>query len=538
MPRLTVTDGERRQIVSFASGPSLRDVLDGAGIRIRSGCRGSGACGLCRVQIEEGVVSGPTKNEYLSLTGEELDGGIRLACQVVPGDDLWIRIVNRASQSNWRRLYPDEMPPGTPLAALGRSAGMCGVSYGVAVDLGTTNISLSLWDLLRPRRLSGRLGPNQQLHYGSDVVTRLVSACESRETAAELSRLGRDSIGEALLDICSREGHDLGRIRQIAVVGNTAMLALLANDGFEHLLRPEYWTREIDCRPTETETWFEADNINRDVVVEIIKPLAGFVGSDLLAGVLSTGLTEGAAGSLLIDFGTNSEIALWDGDTLWVTSAAGGPAFEGSGIRSGMGAEPGAIYRIDEEPGSPRLTVHVIGDGEAKGICGSGLTDLVAHMKRTGKLNSRGRFTGIEPGTSVAVAADLPHIRVDTRDIDLYQRAKAAIGAGVKAVLGRARMRAADLSRVCVCGTFGRYLNLENAAEIGLIPAVPRERIRLYATAALTGCELLLLSPERNAYLETVREKARLINLSAEPRFDELFMENLYLQPMRRFLKP
>ena len=540
MPRLSVISGEEQRFISFEPGPTLRDILDTTDLRVRSGCRGSGVCGLCRVQIETGghgwtdtglpwQEAAETPGERLMLSEAELQNGLRLACQVIPREDMRIRIVNPAPRSTWRKL--------TPLAPyLKKGTG----PYGVAVDLGTTTISLSLWDIAHNQRLSGRFGLNQQLRHGSDVLTRLVAACESKERAGEISRLAKDSIEEAILDICSREGYDLREIRQITVVGNTPMLALLAEKGFDLLLHPEYWTMEIDCRSEDTKGWFEAGGPNTGVKVEIVQPLAGFVGSDLLAGVLSTRLTEQGAGSLLIDFGTNSEIALWDGKTLWVTSAAGGPAFEGSGIGCGMPAESGAVYRIDQQDhhGRSRWITHVIDEGHAKGLCGSGIIDLVAHLVRTGKLDQKGRLSA-ELRDKGFVLEDSPGISLDSRDIDLFQRAKAAIGAGVQILLDRAKWPMEDLRRICICGTFGQYLNIQHAREIGLLPITSSRRVELWGNSALEGCELLLSLPERKECLDALRKKCRLVNLSQAPEFEDLFLENLFLQPMKgnRFMK-
>ncbi len=163
---------------------------------------------------------------------------------------------------------------------------------------------------------------------------------------------------------------------------------------------------------------------NPEAAVEVVSPFAGFVGSDLLAGVLATHLTD-RPGGLLIDFGTNSELALWDGTTLWVTSAAGGPAFEGCGIQCGMPAEPGAIYRIDPQQEATGLRFQVIGDGLARGLCGSGLVDLIAFLRRTGDLTSTGKLTIPYPENVFIVQRENPAIRLTNGDVDIFQRAKA-----------------------------------------------------------------------------------------------------------------
>jgi len=525
MARLLILSEGQQTAIEFTPGQSLRGLLDLTDHRVRSGCRGSGACGFCRVLIEEGNVEGPTKNELHLLSPEEFSRGVRLACQIVPREDLRITIVNLAPKSNWRSLGPQEIPKGPVIAPSPKKDGDH-KRYGVAVDLGTTHISLCFWDMGDAVRLSGRFGLNQQLHYGSDVMTRLVSAHRSREDANVISRAARDSIGDALLDICSREGYDPGQIGHLVIVGNTAMLSLLTGRGFELLLRPEYWTREIDCEPLGTDDWFASRSLHH-MTVEIVQPLAGFVGSDLLAGLVATELAEDTRPALLIDFGTNSEIALWDGRALWVTSAAGGPAFEGGGARCAMPAGPGAVYRIDERDG--RIDAQVIGIGKASGFCGSGMVDIVAYLVRTGNVDRIGNCVS---GPNGDVPVEIRHIMPEKKDIDAFQRAKAAIGAGVKFLMDGARLQPGDLGRVCVCGVFGRYLNLRNAQKIGLLPSLPSERIELWGNAALAGCEALLLSSEMRDHVSLLRKKCRLVNLSQAPEFEDLFLENLYLQPM------
>jgi uncharacterized 2Fe-2S/4Fe-4S cluster protein (DUF4445 family) len=271
--------------------------------------------------------------------------------------------------------------------------------------------------------------------------------------------------------------------------------------------------------------------------VEVVSPLAGFVGSDLLAGVLAAGLTD-SPGSLLIDFGTNSEIALWDGNTLWVTSAAGGPAFEDCQTQCGMAAEPGAIYRASRRQDSSGWNLETIGgesgDGEtAKGFCGSGLVDLIACLRHTGDLTKAGKFTDATCREGFPIEAGSAGLRLSRRDVDMFQRAKAAIGAGVATLLARAGMRIPDLTRVCVCGAFGQHLNPRNAQAIGLLPEIAAERVELLGNAALAGCERLLLSEAAAADLTLIRQRAAIINLSQHSDFDDLFLDNLYLQPLK-----
>jgi uncharacterized 2Fe-2S/4Fe-4S cluster protein (DUF4445 family) len=532
MPQLTIHTSDTTRGIAFSPGESLRDILDAAGLQIRSGCRGNGACGLCLVRIEGGDVPHPTKNEGLMLSAEQIRQGIRLACQLVPENDLCLRLIDAASKSAWNVLPPGRLSPTLTRLPASTSTEPAETRYGLAVDLGTTHISASLWDMRLRKRLSGRVGPNPQYAYGSDVVTRLTAAAESPETARRIARLALDAIQGALQDICGRNGINSGRIFQVAIVGNTAMLALLTETDPGVLLQPRFWTRPIACRQDAPRTWVSALGLAPSASVEIIAPVAGFVGSDLLAGVLATRLTD-QPGGLLIDFGTNSEMALWDGRQLWVTSAAGGPAFEGCGIQCGMPAERGAIFHVDGENNAAGLQVEVLGGGRAQGLCGSGIVDVIAFLRRTGNLTPTGKLTISHPEEGFIVQRSHPTIRLTNRDVDVFQRAKAAIGVGIQTLLSAARMSAAELKRICVCGAFGEHLTIRHAQEIGLLPNVSPEPVELCGNTALAGCERLLLSPKDATDLAAQRRQAAIINLSRSSDFETLFLESLYLRPQR-----
>jgi uncharacterized 2Fe-2S/4Fe-4S cluster protein (DUF4445 family) len=383
-------------------------------------------------------------------------------------------------------------------------------------------------------------------------MTRLCAAHESQQTAHILKRLVIDAIGVAFMDVAMREGIGLEQVVKTIVAGNTAMLALLSGRNSHLLLQPSHWMREIDCLP-ENPGELAADwGINPKAIIEILPPLSGFVGSDLLAGILTTKLLESEPGTLLIDFGTNSEIALWDGECLSVTSAAGGPAFEGCGISCGIPAEPGAIYQVRElqnyrewsaetrgNSGGSTLRTNVSGLGlefrtidneKPRGLCGSGIIDLIACLLRSGKLTSIGRFSDeVSGGSIVLLNGNHGPFFLTKRDVDVFQRAKAAISAAVRVLLSMAGMRSVELKRIHIGGAFGHFLDRENSIEIGLLPELSCDAIELCGNSALRGCEELLMAHHSTRVLMDLKAKARLINLAQFEEFDALFMEGLYL---------
>jgi uncharacterized 2Fe-2S/4Fe-4S cluster protein (DUF4445 family) len=533
LPTLIVNVEGRERRISFEASRSLRDILDTTDLRVRSGCGGRGACGLCRVRIDAGQGGVPTANECFYLDTDELDRGIRLACQVIPAQDLQIAILAPAPKSTWRSL-PDEA--GQRMRRISASPRKdlpleVIAPCGVAVDLGTTHISLSLYEFSSGKCLAGRYGLNPQMCYGSDIMTRLTAASGSPERARAMSRQVVEAMGEALLDMAAREGINIERVVRLTLVGNTAMLALLSGQNYDLLLQPNHWMSPVDCLPDCPDLWAVPLGIHPRARIEVIPPLAGFVGSDLLAGVVTTHLTENGPGGLFIDFGTNSEIALWDGRVLRVTSAAGGPAFEGSGISCGVPADPGAIYRVSLRNGV--FDFAVIANSQPRGLCGSGLVDLIAGLIRSGRLTNKGQFVPHVPREGFVLTRGEQAIALTKRDVDVFQRAKAAIGTGIQVLLTQAAMGYKDLRRIYIGGLFGRFLDVVNAQEIGLLPVIPPERVELCGNTALAGCAEALLSPVEIQCLKDLRDQTRIINLFRWPDFDDLFLTNLYLQPMR-----
>jgi uncharacterized 2Fe-2S/4Fe-4S cluster protein (DUF4445 family) len=531
MPELSILLNGQWRTLEYRAGASLRDLLDEADLRLRTACLGHGACGLCRVRIEGASLPPPHAAERLHLTESELATGVRLACQLRPEHDLRLELLNPAPPSRWRTL------PVAEEANDYQGRGHSGIEIpvrvhhplAVAVDIGTSNIRLALIDLRHGCWLTLCRGANPQVQSGADVLSRLSVAVKSQALAQRLSHQLVKAVGEALAEAAERQGIDLQRVVCLALVANTSMLALLTGDRIGRLLDPHNWTRRLDYRKPDGQVWIDAWCIHPHAQVELVQPLAGFVGSDLLAGLLATRFTQGPFPALFVDLGTNSEVALWDGRRLWVTSAAGGPAFEVSGYSCGMPAEAGAIYRVQQN-GVGELTFCVIGDREPEGICGSGLLDLVVRLREQGLLNPIGRFTQ-DAAYQLPGTGDL-YIGLNHKDVDNLQQAKAGISAAIQVLCKRSGVPLIGLARISVAGEFGRHLDVESAVSIGLLPAVEADSVELLADAALLGCSAFVLNDDAVAELEQAREKASLINLALVPEFESLFVESLYLRPM------
>jgi uncharacterized 2Fe-2S/4Fe-4S cluster protein (DUF4445 family) len=529
MPTLLIHSATGEQRLEVATGQSVRDVLDVTELRVRAACGGTGTCGACVVKLIGGDVSAPTVAEYMKLTPEERAEGTRLACQLRIKGDAEILVDQPAPPSHWKSIPPENL-----ITPTHHQPGLPAHIYGVAVDLGTTHIRVALWDRKRGKRIATRRGPNPQGAFGADVLNRLDAVRDRPERAAELAKLARTAIIQAVRDILARDVGEvtpmMAEIGEVLIVGNTAMLALLTGHGGADLVDPAYWQQAVDCRPPDLAAW-QALWFMPHARIELPAPVAGFIGSDLIADLIATRLAEGPAGAMLIDVGTNTEIALWDGTHLHVTSVPGGPAFEGVGIRHGMPAEPGAICRV--RPAGDSFVCETIGGSAARGICGSGLADAIAVLLAQGKLKPSGRFA-VPPGPEgFTLDPANPKSAITGIDIDAFQRAKAATAAAMAQLLLQANLHWNDLHRLCVCGAFGHTLDVAHAQAVGLLPPLDQARIELFADASLAGCEEALLNENGMDQFAVLTAKTKTINLSLVSGYEDRYIDHLRLRPIQ-----
>ena len=509
--------------VAFEPGVNLRDILNSGSVRVRAACAGIGGCGLCRVRIDTGSAGPITEAESFHLSEGEIAEGVRLACQIIPQTSLDVSVLLQARPSVWSAPILAPYQSSYPIPVSGADAD---ARLGVAVDLGTTSISVAICNLATGKRLAVRTGPNPQSGLCSDVVGRLQMASESTEKQNSLQSLAQRAISDGLSDLLRGEGLQAASVERLRVVGNTAMTTLLCGADPRPLLDPKHWQRLMEGDVFHNLDMATAFDLNPGTDVGLVPALGGFVGSDLILGVVHTQMIERPAPSALIDFGTNSEIGLWDGRRLWVTAAAGGPAFEGIGIGCGMTAGPGAIHRLFP-PSNGVWEGESIEGNQPCGICGSGLIDLLAHLTIGGLIDERGR----PKNNPTEVIVGKHRFTVSKADIDSLQQAKAAVASGLETLARLADIEMGDLKEIHVAGAFGDHLNLANAVAIGLLPHIPIERFRFAGNSALSGALDLVLSPTAEGAMRTTRDKAKLINLSMQDAYNDLFVDHLYLRP-------
>jgi len=385
-------------------------------------------------------------------------------------------------------------------------------------------------DLATGRRRAARTGLNRQNVLGSDIMIRLQEAAKGAAKGRQATALARETIAEAWHDLCVGEGFNPHRARAVSLVGNPAMMFLLLGGSAAALLDPAAWGRTNALPPTPVAELAEEWNLAADVEWIVPPLLYGFVGSDALAGIVACRLVEGEETAAFVDFGTNSEIALWHDGMLWLTSAAGGPAFEGAGIWCGASARHGAIIRLTTDS-EGTLHREVLGDANPAGLSGSALVDLLSLWLDRGVLDSWGRFEQADRRASRQIFPDLPGFELSPYDVDMLQRAKAAVAAGLRTLLDAAGISAAAIARLFVAGTFGRFLRIQSALRIGLLPHLPQDRFVLCGNSALAGAELLLCSSDWRGICRRHAAAVRGINLAWAPDFDKSFLETLFLEP-------
>ncbi len=467
----------------------LRDLLFERGVEFP--CGGDSLCGGCKIRVVEGDV--PITAEMRAvLSAEELADGWRLACRAEASGPVVVEI------DQWSvHVLTDET----------RLALEPGEGLGIAIDLGTTTLVAQLVDLASGEILAVETALNPQGRYGADVMSRVQFELEQ---PGALRQLIRKSLGAMVASLPGGRA-----LREVLIAGNTVMHHLFCGENVEPLSHVPFRSPALAARR------FEAHDLEWRVASELgvrfLPCVGGFVGSDLLAGLVATGMGESDAPLALLDLGTNGEIAVGCRDWIRCASTAAGPAFEGGRIRDGMRAGMGAIDRVAREGGG--LQCHVIGGGEARGICGSGLVDAAAAALDLGWVNERGRLTG---GRATIALDGVGLVQSDIRELQL---AKGAIRAGLDILVGEC----GGHPRLLLAGAFGNYIRTESARRIGLVPAGAAD-VKPAGNTALRGTRMLLLTPwRRDAIVDGLLRRTRHVELAAMPEFQEAFVERMRL---------
>lgn len=410
----------------------------------------------------------------------------------------------------------------------------------LAIDIGTTTVSAYLVDLITGEVLGSAAEYNGQIQCGEDVISRIIYAGRDGGLA-ELSRRVRDTIAELLVRLEKRTGVAPDRIYKATVAGNTTMAHLFLGLP-PATIRLSPYIPTVNLPPPVLARDIEL-GIHPLASVDCLPGVASYVGSDITAGVLACGLSETDQLTLFIDVGTNGEIVLGTRDWQVTCACSAGPAFEGAGVVSGMRATEGAIEEVWVNSGTHEPTLRVIGGGKPRGICGSGLISLLAELFVTGVIDRGGtvkldlespRVRQGEHGPEFVVAwgpetSTGKDIVLTKVDVDNLLRAKAAIFAGFSVLATSVGVRLEDVQQVLVGGSFGKYINVEKAIQIGLLPDLPWDRFRFLGNTAILGTYRALLSREERERLCHIARGMTYLELSADNTFYDAFTAALFL---------
>lgn len=473
-------------------GTPLIDILHEYGVEFP--CGGKGTCGRCRVKVLEGKIetdaSHRNKLQHLGLAEEW-----RLACLSSCTENLVLEVGQYEVI-----IQADETPfDFTPLSGL-----------GIAFDLGTTTLVGQLLDLSNGRILAVETDMNPQKVYGSDLVSRLEAALKGK--GEEMTQIIREKIGAMTWKMM--KGRDLP-LERMVIVGNSVMQHFFCG----HDIRPLSFfpfesphLKRMTLSPEEL-GW----DLKIKQQVDFYPSIGSFVGSDILAGILATGMHRKDSFTALIDLGTNGEIVIGNKDRLLCASTAAGPAFEGAKISQGMQATTGAISSI--EAGGEGWNCSVIGNVPSRGICGSGLFDAIALFLDKGLI---GEFGEIVSGEQ-EIALDST-VSLSQKDIQEFQLGKAAISAGFEILLRKLGIGTEAISDVYIAGGFGNYLNLKNVIRVGM-HHFPEEVLHKLGNSALIGAKMFLF--EGPDFPQGILDLCEHVSLEAEPGFQDIFIENL-----------
>ncbi|MFB6290671.1 MAG: ASKHA domain-containing protein [Candidatus Bipolaricaulia bacterium] len=588
-------------------GENLLKVLQDEGYELPSLCGGMGLCGKCRVKVLEGEQP-PGESDREFFSDDELDEGVRLACEIEVRDDLVLAIPSLAQGKGEEATAKSELDeqllgvepdsgiervllklgePGRgdqrsdatritdelngsysfPLKLMedlpeklrkndfsvtvtvdeqeGRLLSIEGnqsqyESYGMSFDIGTTTVAGYGLDLETGRTLNVDSRENPQGKFGADVVSRIKYAREDENGLERLQSEIVRAINELVREFVEARNIDRKDIFRATFVGNTTMLHLLAGVDPTRLDQAPYIPAFTDSQ------WFDAEElgvkINPKGKLVLLPSLAGYVGADVIGGILETDMHKSEELNLLVDIGTNGEMVLGNRDKMYAASTAAGPAFEGANIKQGMTARSGAVSHVEiREDG--QLEIEVIDDKEPTGLCGSGIVDTVGELLKAGLIGEKGRLVSkseaptepivnslgkrlidIEDEKAFLLYRDEDPVFVTQQDVREVQLAKGAIRAGVEVLLEEFGAEPEEIDRVFLAGAFGNYLRKENIMRMGVLPQIDLNKVTPVGNAAGQGGKLALINRGKMKEADQLPRDVEYVELSFRSDFTEKFM--------------
>jgi uncharacterized 2Fe-2S/4Fe-4S cluster protein (DUF4445 family) len=416
-----------------------------------------------------------------------------------------------------------------------------GRNYGVAIDVGTTTVVAHLIDLNTSQILATDATYISQIVFGEVVITRLIYAKEEVGGRERLHEAVIGNINTMINNTVAAAGVNIQDVTCVLCAGNTTMVHFLLDLDSSHIRHEPYIPSATHIPPMRAiEVGIQIDPRG---LLYAVPCVSSYVGGDIVSGVLASGIYRSPELSMLIDVGTNGEIVVGNNEWLMCCSASAGPAFEGGEVKFGMRATHGAIERVKVLEGGEAVEMVVIAGEKPRGICGSGLIDIISELRREGVIDRTARFA--EPGycsrlrmndgdpefvlayeKDSAIGRD---IVITQADINNLVRSKGAVYAGAAVLIKSLGLKFSDLEHLFIAGGFGNYLDLPGAVAIGLLPDIPLEHVRFIGNSSLTGAKLAILSKEAFAEIENIGKKMTYVDLSTNNRFMDEYSSALFL---------
>lgn len=485
MSSITVSLNGKNTCIEAETGENLLEVLRRAGFSLKAPCGGNGKCGKCIVSLKH---SGPWVTAC--------------ACKTMVTEDCTVRLPSSDADLSWNDTNSE-----TAYFAEGRG-------LGAAVDLGTTSIAVSLFDLYTGRKLASCGQWNRQQSWGADVISRIDYTLSNETGLSVLSSCVREQISDMICTLAEQSSRSSAEVTSVFIAGNTVMEHLFAG------LSP----KSIASAPFMPLSFFTDSTLFPcgRFSARLSPCISGYVGGDISAGLLAAGLDKSEGKHLFLDAGTNGELALGGKNGFITCAVACGPAFEGAGITCGMPAEYGAIHKVYESDYG--ISFEVLGGGKAKGLCGSGLLDLVAVLIDYGYIDESGCLC-CEDGSDAFYLTE--NVFLTVRDIRQLQLAKAAVAAGIRVLMHLSGSSFDDIDSLVLAGGFGSRLSPESAVKIGMLPRELLGKVKPMGNTSLAGAEMALLSSRERERLLQIRSMCSYTELSLSAEFSDCFIEEM-----------
>ena len=533
----------------LAAGRTLFDHADELALQVPTSCRRTGRCHECVVEVSEGIEAlGPT-----TPAESFLRGGFRLACQaVVTRDDVPLRfeplrltpqILTASLDDKALDVDPVVTRVGDEVLYDGEVVDRFrGHLYGLAIDLGTTTVVMDLVDLQTGRSVEMAAFENPQRFGGSDVMHRI--SYDGDDERGELRRAVARAINHTILDLAARLGFVRQEIYEIVIVGNTTMRELIFRHDVQSIgQRPYKSVVEHEYVAGERAGTALLERARRLGLRANVRArvygaplIASHVGGDTAAALVAVGMSgDHDEVKMLVDVGTNTEVVVGNSRRMLAASCPAGPAFEGGAVKYGMPGYEGAIESFSLGGNGDGADYRTIGGLPPRGVCGSGLIDVLAELRRHRRMSEKGSFIGDPKLFEIEIVPE-HGITFSKEDASHLGQAKAANYCGQLITMRTLGIDPHDIGQLYLAGGFANYVNVDNAIDIGFLAPVPRERIRKVGNAAIQGAREILLSRRKRAALEAQVKGIEHIELETTPDFFEIFVDGCQLKPMPQAL--